>query len=200
MRRRTRGYVQVAALPIDSNNERRRTSCCHHCQARFFMDDRTTRGTYSKCRRNGQVALPRPQQEFSCELWEVFTGQHVLFREFKENIIVYNNCFQFASVQANLRDLPGRCPYVYTIQGQIYHHYTGVNVNRNHCKCGLLYFLDPEKATRQRLEDAAAFNVHPDFMRMLSQIILCTTPIPLLGNTGTCTVSTINREWRWLSS
>ncbi|KAK9679454.1 PIF1-like helicase [Popillia japonica] len=101
------------------------------------------------------------------ELRRLFTGQHRLSREFKRHINMYNNCFQFASVQANLREIPGQGPFVYAIQGQIYHHYGDVNINREQQRYGPVYCLDPEEAIRQRVDNAGENNVNPALIRLI---------------------------------
>ncbi|KAK9679058.1 hypothetical protein QE152_g40327 [Popillia japonica] len=115
------------------------TSCC-----------KNTRGTYNKCCFGGNVFLA-PFTQHPQELRRLFTGQHRSSREFKRNINVYNNCFQFASVQANLREIPGQGPFVYAVQGQIYHHYSDININREQQSFGPIYYLDPEEAIQQRI-------------------------------------------------
>ncbi|KAK9686404.1 hypothetical protein QE152_g37229 [Popillia japonica] len=82
---------------------------CLHCNAKYFALERNSRGTYNKCCSGGNVFLA-PFTQHPQELRRLFTGQHPLSREFKRNINVYNNCFQFASVQANLREIPGQGP------------------------------------------------------------------------------------------
>ncbi|KAK9679576.1 PIF1-like helicase [Popillia japonica] len=154
---------------------------CPHCNAKFFLLERNSRGTYNKCCSGGNVFLA-PFTQHPQELQRLFTGQHQLSREFKRNINVYNNCFQFASVQANLREIPGQGPFVYAVQGQIYHHYSDININREQQNFGPVYYLDPEEAIQQRVNNAGENNVNPALIRLIEDELRNVNPYARVYN------------------
>ncbi|KAK9681314.1 hypothetical protein QE152_g38417 [Popillia japonica] len=126
---------------------------CPHCTAHLFANERNARRMYNKCCAGGNVILAALHQH-PIELRRPLPDNIPFSRQFKGKIIAYNNCFQSASIQSNLRHIPGNGPYVYAIQGQIYHHYSDVNVNRDRENYSSIYYLDPEEAIRQRIDNA----------------------------------------------
>ena len=79
---------------------------CVHCNARYFRGEINAHGLYTKCCSNGQVVIPA-FHEVPQRLRDLYLNDDAESREFRNNIIVYNKCFQFASIEANLRDIPG---------------------------------------------------------------------------------------------
>lgn len=125
---------------------------CTFCRASFFSGELTSRGHYKECCEEGAIVL-EPLHPLPPYLDHLFRDRlHADCKRFREHVISYNYAFQFASVEANRRDIPGRGPYVYSIQGQILHHLSDVNLNsRGSIRYGPLYFLNPEVAAEMRL-------------------------------------------------
>ncbi|XP_023311823.1 uncharacterized protein LOC108913689 isoform X2 [Anoplophora glabripennis] len=125
---------------------------CIHCSAFYFHVERLSRGHYTKCCRQGNVVLenlpPMPDV-----LEALFQGLHPLSAHFRRYILLYNYSFQFVSLEANLRDLPARGPYVFSVRGKVYHHISNVNVNEPLQRYGPIYFLDPDDAVNARAQN-----------------------------------------------
>lgn len=125
---------------------------CRFCYARHFSSETTGRNVYTKCCLNGRVRLP-PLQQVPQFIRNLFDAHDRGSRNFRKHVLKYNYAFQFVSSEANLRNIPGRGPYVYSIQGKIHHHISNVNVNADRARLGPVYFLHPEQALQQRLDN-----------------------------------------------
>ncbi|XP_023311354.1 uncharacterized protein LOC111691990 [Anoplophora glabripennis] len=125
---------------------------CIHCSAFYFRVEPASRGHYTKCCQQGNVILenlpPMPDV-----LAALFQGLHPLSAHFRRYILLYNYSFQFVSLEANLRDLPVRGPYVFSVRGKVYHHISNVNVNEPLQRYGPIYFLDPDDAVNARAQN-----------------------------------------------
>ncbi|XP_018574798.1 uncharacterized protein LOC108913690, partial [Anoplophora glabripennis] len=125
---------------------------CTHCSAFYFRVESTVRGHYTKCCQQGNVILenfpPMPDV-----LEALFQGLHPSSANFRRHILLYNYSFQFVSLEANLRDLPARGPYVFCVRGKVYHHISNVNINEPLQRYGPIYFLDPDEAIDARAQN-----------------------------------------------
>ena len=72
----------------------------------------------------GKIALQLPQNPLR-DLYNLFTGQHILSKEFLRDIWMYNNAFAFTSLGVHIDNRintgPGRGPYCFKIQGELHH-------------------------------------------------------------------------------
>ena len=93
---------------------------CPHCGSRYFQEECTTRGIFTKCCFQGKVILP-PVQLPPQIIVDLFSGETADSRHFLENIRHYNAAFAMASWNATLNEHAGRGPRVVTIHGQAYH-------------------------------------------------------------------------------
>ena len=96
------------------------TNMCTHCASRYFQEECTTQGIFTKCCFQGKVTLP-PVQLPPQTIVELFSGETADSRHFLENIRHYNAAFAMASWNATLNEHSGRGPRVVTIHGQAYH-------------------------------------------------------------------------------
>ncbi|KAJ8976668.1 hypothetical protein NQ317_004750 [Molorchus minor] len=71
------------------------------------------------------------------------------------NVAAVNYAFQFVSMEATLRNFPQgfRGPPVYAVQGKVFHHLSDINVNNDVQRFGPIYFLTPDAAVQQRLQN-----------------------------------------------
>ena len=69
---------------------------CPHCAARFFQEECTTQGIFTKCCFQGKVALP-PVQIPPGNIAQLFTGDTTHSRHFLEHICHYNAAMAMAS-------------------------------------------------------------------------------------------------------
>ena len=118
---------------------------CHHCQALRFSSEPLN------CCHNGKVSLP-PLNEYPAILRQLFDEENHEAVNFRKNIRNYNSAFALASFGANIRPPPGRGPYCFRLQGQIYHYATNLHPNgEDERKYGQLYIIETNEAIRARV-------------------------------------------------
>ncbi|KAF2359671.1 hypothetical protein FHG87_009576 [Trinorchestia longiramus] len=88
---------------------------CQFCGALRFQREQL------HCCFNGKVSL-LPLQEYPENLRLLFDADSAEGSYFRQTIRNYNSAFAFASFGANIRPPPGRGPYCFRLQGQIYHY------------------------------------------------------------------------------
>ncbi|KAK9704013.1 hypothetical protein QE152_g28560 [Popillia japonica] len=143
---------------------------CPPCRAKFFINERNSRRMYNKCCAGRNVILA-PFHQHPIDLlafkpiYETYLEMDRSCTQYKVKYII--TIVMFASIQANLRNIPGNGPFVYAIQGQIYHHYSDVNVNRDRQNYGPIYYLDPQEAIQQRINNAGEINVNPALIELI---------------------------------
>lgn len=86
---------------------------CDFCSALHFKSE-LVNGHFNNCCHNGLIKLPEPK------VHEDLKNLFLTDRDFMNNIRNYNSAFAFASFSASRQDIPGRGPYCFKIQGQIY--------------------------------------------------------------------------------
>lgn len=146
-------YLAATSPDVEAFHVGNTEHTCHYCGARYFFLEKNSRHVYTKCCSNGAITLP-PLANVPNDLLEsLFLGNHRFSGNFRNQILKYNYAFQFASIQANRRNLPGRGPFVYAVQGQILHHISDINVNEREPRFAPLYFLDPEEAVQYRVQN-----------------------------------------------
>lgn len=95
-------------------------------------------------------------------LKQLFEGTHELSNRFYDRIRYYNNCFSFASFNANLVNFNNRRPgpYCFKIQGQIYYQINTALYPAQHelPSYGQLFIVDSNEATNYRLNSNLDLN------------------------------------------
>ena len=131
---------------------------CQYCGTKHFEGERPSDGIFTSCCRKGKVMLPKPQDingdvvEYPDFLRQLLSEpNHPNFKHFRDNIRSYNSAISFASLGANIMDLPGRGPYIFKIHGQTYHRTSHLQpVNAQAPQFAQLYVVDSTQATDVR--------------------------------------------------
>jgi hypothetical protein len=100
-------------LTVLSHNLGLMNHTCMHCDALHFAEE-VSNGHFNSCCHNGLINLPQPQ--VNEELKELFLHD----TNFVKHIRQYNSAMAFASLSASQKEIQGRGPYCFKIQGQIY--------------------------------------------------------------------------------
>ena len=149
---------------------------CPHCAARYFQQECTTRGVFTKCCFQGKVTLPViavPPHN----IVELFSGDTAHSRHFLENIRHYNAAMSMASWNATLNEYAGRGPRVVTSHGQAYHLTAAQEAPQGQPpQYAQLYILDTNDAMQQRINDPRNYNLRPDIMLLLQDELLAVNP------------------------
>ena len=143
------------------------TNRCPHCASRYFQEECTTQGIFTKCCFQGKVTLP-PVQLPPQTIGELFSVETAASRHFLENIRHYNAAFAMASWNAMLNEHAGRGPRVVTIHGQAYHLTAAQEAPEGQPpQYAQLYILDTNEAMQQRINDPRNQNLRPNIMQLL---------------------------------
>ncbi|KAJ7037314.1 hypothetical protein C8F04DRAFT_1035991, partial [Mycena alexandri] len=131
---------------------------CPKCQAKHWKAEQLSKSTrnnpaFGSCCLDGKVVLP-PVRQPPRDLLELFDGTSHHSAHFKKNIRSYNAAFALASlgvtVDKSVQD--GRGPYVFKIQGALYHHLGALLPEPgNDPVYAQLYFYSSEEANAARL-------------------------------------------------
>lgn len=139
---------------------------CQYCCSRNFKDERPSDGLFTHCCRKGKVKLPKPVDINKNELKYPTFLQDLMsnpanpdYRTFREQIRSINNAVSFASMGADIVDVPGRGPFVFKIHGQSYHLISHLNPPANKTrKYAQLYVIDSTQALSIRNQQQANQN------------------------------------------
>lgn len=146
---------------------------CTNCNARHFQTEMTTRKTFSGCCSAGRVVLPDlypyPESFKNYILLHTEDGKN-----FRENIRKYNSAVAFASFGYQPRKFEGGPP-VFIVHGQV-HHLTQNGLNGEKPLYSQLYFLDPEFANDERMNNANNKPCKREIMQYISTILLEINP------------------------
>ncbi|KAJ7044443.1 hypothetical protein C8F04DRAFT_942300, partial [Mycena alexandri] len=131
---------------------------CSKCHAKHWKAEQLSRSTvnrpvFGSCCLDGKVVLPaiRPPPR---DLLQLFDGTSNHSTHFKKNIRAYNAAFALASlgVTVDRRVQDGHGPYVFKIQGALYHHVGQLLPEQGkHPVYAQLYFYSSEEANAARL-------------------------------------------------
>ncbi|CUA69691.1 Isoleucine--tRNA ligase [Rhizoctonia solani] len=151
---------------------------CPKCQAWHWDAERLKSHRdiilFGSCCLSGQIVLPPPK----CpprELWELFTGRHLLSDNFQKNIRALNAALAFTSFGAtNIGKIPaGQGPYIFKIGGEV-HHQSGM-LDRvpkgQQPQYAQLYLYDPQDAANFRTQNPHNSNIDCGLMRLLTGVI-----------------------------
>ena len=140
---------------------------CIHCGARFSDFERNTKKQFNLCCMNGNIQL-RVTDDYPVALQRLLTED----AHFRENIRTYNAAMSFASLGAKLAPVPGNGPYVFRVQGQVYHRIGAAEVEEGvHPTYCQLYLLDSEAALSRRLEHPSNTGCRADLLNSLDTIL-----------------------------
>lgn len=138
-------------------------------------------GKFKSCCHKGKVKLPVLRNSNNeileypqfLEQMLISNPQHRYFKNFKDNIRTYNSSLSFASLGAKIAHLPGHGPYVFRVQGQIYHRTSHTDpINGENRKYAQLYVLDSStQATEERMKLTENENCIPEVLKELDQFI-----------------------------
>ena len=152
------------------------TNMCTHCASRYFQEECTTQGIFTKCCFQGKVTLP-PGQLPPQIIVELFSGETADSRHFLENIRHYNTAFAMASWNATLNEHAGRGPRVVTIHGQAYHLTAAQKAPEGQPpQYAQLYILDSNEAMQQRINDPRNQTLRPGILQILQDALLAVNP------------------------
>ena len=149
---------------------------CNRCQAKYFREERNTKGVYTKCCFEGKVYLP-PVALSADNIVDLFIGESASSRHFLQNIRHYNCALAMASWNAPIDQHPGRGPKVITIHGQAYHLTSaGEPLPGERPQYAQLYILDTDQALQERLADPRNVNLRPDILEQLQRELVAVNP------------------------
>ena len=149
---------------------------CTHCGARYFQEECTTQGIFTKCCFQGKVTLPATAIP-PHNIVELFSGDTAHSRYFLDNIRHYNAAMSMASWNATMNEHAGRGPRVVTIHGQAYHLTAAQEAPQGQQpQYAQLYILDTNDAMQQRINDPRNHNLRPDIMLLLQEKLLDINP------------------------
>ncbi|KAJ6456618.1 hypothetical protein C8R47DRAFT_1029309, partial [Mycena vitilis] len=161
-------FVAAANLPhyakpvIEAHVKRitlgRMNLVCPECGALHWEAERLSKSSlrnpqFGTCCLNGKVDLPAVRAP-PRDLLELFDGTSVYSPDFKKNIRSYNAAFALASlgVKVDRSVLDGGGPYVFKIQGALYHHVGALLPQPGATPAyAQLYFYSTDEANRARL-------------------------------------------------
>ena len=141
---------------------------CPHCKAWHWKAEHLTSGEtkFGKCCLQGKITLAT-REDPPPELMRLWTSDDDLSKKFRGDIRRYNSMFALASTGAELQtpdstlqphhgNVPGSGPWVYRLQGQLYHKLGPMEPGDGHARTyAQLLVLDPAEADRQRLAHTA---------------------------------------------
>lgn len=107
---------------VEKHNCGSLTIVCEFCGSKNFLAEKPQDGKFNSCCRKGKLKLPTIRGEHNFELkYPQFMQSFLSDPNFRKHIRSYNGGLSFASMGAKIVDVPGRGPYVFKVQGQIYH-------------------------------------------------------------------------------
>jgi len=143
---------------------------CQFCRANYSMNEVNTRRRFPLCCKSGDIKLP--EREYSREL-QVLLTDHPDKAHFLSHIREYNSAMAMASVGAKLPRISTNGPYVFRLQGQIYHRISAVQPENGSTPVyGQLYMLDPEAAMSTRAANPANSGCKAEIMERLHNILI----------------------------
>ena len=135
---------------------------CRYCGALHWKAEelKGKEKHFGMCCLHGKFTLPI-QQAPPHELLQLFNGQHILSKEFRKNIRMYNNAFAFTSVGVKLDETVnrGNGPYCFKIQGQLHHSLGSLlpSLNTN-ARFAQVYIYDTNEALSIRMQNNSISN------------------------------------------
>ena len=149
---------------------------CPYCASRYFQEEWTFQGIFTKCCFQGKVTLP-PIQPPPPNIVQLFTGDTAQSRHFLENIRHYNAAVAMASWNAMLNEHAGRRPRVVTIHGQSYHLIAAQEAPEGQRpQYAQLYILDTNEEMQQTINHPLNENLRPDILQILQDALLAINP------------------------
>eukprot|EP00112_Aurelia_sp_Birch-Aquarium-sp1_P000744 Seg10723.2 transcript_id=Seg10723.2/GoldUCD/mRNA.D3Y31 product="hypothetical protein" protein_id=Seg10723.2/GoldUCD/D3Y31 len=149
---------------------------CPNCNARFFPQEKTTRGQYTKCCRQGKVHLP-PIAQPSENIKQLFSGDSPDSPHFKTHVRQYNASLGMASWNAPIVQHPAGGPRVVTIHGQAYHLTSPPEPQPGEPpKFAQLYILDTRQAIQERLQLPENAQLRPHVLQQLQDELMTVNP------------------------
>lgn len=149
---------------------------CKHCGALHWSGELPSHSparSFGFCCSHGQVSIPADPDP-PAALIRLFTSNSPDAREFRENIRQYNAAFAFTSlgvdVDERLNRDGGRHPYVFRIQGELYHHVGSLVPPDDHApRYAQLYIYDSQFALNARAERNS--NLSRETLRVLQETL-----------------------------
>jgi len=162
----TKTALSTAATPFFLKEMRKQ---CPDCRAFHSEDEENTRKKFSLCCRQGVIKLP--DQIYPDELRSLLT-EHPEKSHFLANIREYNSAMAMASVGAKMPQQSKNGPYVFRIQGQIYHRISATQPEDGRSPSyGQLYILDSDAATNARISNPANSKCKQHIMALLNNVL-----------------------------
>ncbi|KAJ7234903.1 hypothetical protein B0H12DRAFT_998756, partial [Mycena haematopus] len=124
-----------------------------HWKSEELAESRADNPVFGTCCLNGKVVLPAIRAP-PRDLLELFNGTSNHSSHFKKNIRAYNAAFALASLGVTVDNTvqDGHGPYVFKIQGALYHHVGSLEPEAGKDPVyAQLYFYSPEDAKAARL-------------------------------------------------
>ena len=141
---------------------------CQYCKAYHFEKEKPSDGKFKSCCHKGKIKLER-KDPFPTFLENLMTNQNDPFHHnYMDQIRSYNSALSFASMGATTVSIPGHGPYVFKVQGQVYHRTSHVEpINGETPKYAQLYVVDSAQATEQRMSSQGNGRCLPQLMQLL---------------------------------
>lgn len=140
---------------------------CRHCGAKHFESERNAQGDFTICCRSGRLRFPVPEQIFP--FYEEFTNvENPNHAKLMGCIRVLNGATSFTSSVATIHKPPGYGPYVFMINGAVYHYMSPLipNAPMETRKAAALYFTtDKQAAIQTRLNYGLPYNLDETLLR-----------------------------------
>lgn len=139
---------------------------CDHCSAVHFEGERRRDGQFTICCRAGRVILfSAPYEKWMRELITLS------YPGYSANMRSYNAALSFASMGCNIVTPPGRGPYCFQVNGQVYHTMLPLAAPQPQMRrYAQIYFLDSAtQATEQRMTHRANRNLNPVILKAFHQ-------------------------------
>ena len=150
---------------------------CSKCGALHWIDEKLAQSSlespqFGNCCLGGKIVLFEYSDPPN-ELLNPFNGNHVYSKEFLEKIWNYNLTFAMTSlgVDEELTDQIGHGPYVFKIQGQLFHHIGSLLPENasDKCRFAQLWILDSVSS----LQEQRLLNPHlkPELLLIINDIL-----------------------------
>lgn len=139
---------------------------CIQCSALHFREE-LTNNHFMTCCHNGLINLPQPKT--NVELKNLFEESPQLYKFIRQ----YNSAMAFAYFSASKKDIPGKGPYCFKIQGQIYRSISDLLPQHDEDPVyGQLYIIDTSTATEIRQRRRENSDLKPEILSKLAEILL----------------------------
>jgi Helitron helicase-like domain at N-terminus len=146
---------------------------CNKCQSKNFAKEKPRDGKFNSCCRKGKIAISQTEPAYPSILRDLMSNvDNPDYRLFRENIRAINSSLSFASMGAQIANVPGTGPYCFKIQGQIYHMTSHINPNDGEIpQFAQLYVMDTTQAVAERMAHPQNTRISAYIIRQLDELL-----------------------------